>query len=75
MEFIGDLFKEFFSSMGFMDSNFYLRLIMMVIGIILIYLAIAKDFEPYLLITIGVGILLNNLAPGLYDPENSSGLL
>lgn len=75
MEFIGDLFKEFFSSMGFMDSNFYLRLIMMVIGIILIYLAIAKDFEPYLLIPIGVGILLTNLAPGLYDPENSSGLL
>ena len=64
MEFIGDLFKEFFSSMGFMDSNF-----------ILIYLAIAKDFEPYLLIPIGVGILLTNLAPGLYDPENSSGLL
>ena len=75
MEFIGDLFKEFFSSMGFMDSNFYLRLIMMVIGIILIYLAIANDFVPYLFIPIGVGILLTNLAPGLYDPENSSGLL
>ena len=70
MEFIGNLIKNFFSSMGFMDGGafdqtFPLRLIMILIGCLLIYLAIAKDFEPYLLIPIGVGILLVNLAPAL----------
>ena len=67
---IGELIKNFFSSMGFMnggafDNTFPLRLIMILIGCLLIYLAIAKDFEPYLLIPIGVGILLVNLAPAL----------
>lgn len=72
---IGDLFKNFFGNMGFMDENFYLRLIMIVIALVLIFLAIKKDFEPYLLIPIGVGMLLVNLAPALYDPINGTGLL
>lgn len=64
---IGDLIKNFFGNMGFMDGNFYLRAIMIVIALVLIFLAVKKDFEPYLLIPIGVGILLVNLAPGLYS--------
>ena len=80
MDFIVNLFKNFFESMGWMsggsfDSNFPLRLIMIVIALILIFLAIKKDFEPYLLIPIGVGILLTNLAPALYDAQKGSGLL
>lgn len=64
---IGKLFSNFFSQMGFLDSNFYLRLIMIAVALILIFLALKKGFEPYLLIPIGVGILLVNLAPELYS--------
>jgi len=37
------------------------NLVMILIGIILIYLAIKKDFEPLLLIPIGFGILIGNI--------------
>ena len=70
---IGDLIKNFINQMGFFDSegefnvvSLILRLVMIVVALVLIYLAIKKDFEPYLLIPIGVGMLLVNLAPGLY---------
>ena len=38
------------------------HLIMIVIGLIFIYLAIAKEFEPMLLVPIGFGILIGNIA-------------
>ncbi len=38
------------------------HLIMIVIGLIFIYLAIAKEFEPMLLVPIGFGILVGNIA-------------
>ena len=43
------------------------HLIMIVIGLIFIYLAIAKEFEPMLLVPIGFGMLIGNIAftPGL----------
>jgi carboxybiotin decarboxylase len=43
------------------------HLIMIVIGLIFIYLAIAKEYEPMLLVPIGFGILIGNIAftPGL----------
>ena len=37
------------------------RLLMMVVGGVLIYLAIAKDYEPSLLLPIGIGCILANL--------------
>ena len=37
------------------------QLIMMAIGGILIYLAIAKDYEPMLLLPIGFGAILANI--------------
>jgi len=37
------------------------RIVMMIIGGILIYLAIAKDYEPALLLPIGFGAILTNL--------------
>ena len=66
---IGDLIKNFIGQMGFMGdpSKLALRAIMIVVACLLIFLAIKKDFEPYLLIPIGVGMLLVNLAPGLYQ--------
>ena len=71
---VGDLFKNFIDQMGFLsrDSNgainwvnMALRLIMIIVALVLIFLAIKKHFEPYLLIPIGMGMLLVNLAPGL----------
>jgi len=49
-------------------------IIMWVIAFVLIYLAIAKDYEPLLLLPIGFGILLANLPlAGLMEPDE--GLL
>ena len=75
-----NLIKNFIDQMGFFtDGKFeilplILRLVMILVACVLIYLAIAKGFEPYLLIPIGIGMLLVNLAPGLYDVENQEGL-
>ena len=76
---VGDLFKNFIDQMGFLsrDSNgainwvnMALRLIMIIVALVLIFLAIKKHFEPYLLIPIGMGMLLVNLAPGLMHPAS-----
>ncbi len=72
---IGDLIKNFIDQMGFMGeepSALLLRFVMIVVACVLIFLAIKKDFEPYLLIPIGIGMLLVNLAPGLYA-EGTNG--
>ena len=37
------------------------RILMMVLGGVLIYLAVAKDYEPTLLIPIGLGCILANI--------------
>ncbi len=45
------------------------NLVMMVVGGVLIYLAIAKDYEPVLLLPIGFGAILVNLPlTGIMDP-------
>ncbi len=51
------------------------HLIMISIGLIFIYLAIAKEFEPMLLIPIGFGILVGNIAfaPGYQIGVYESG--
>ena len=67
----GQLFKNFFEQMGFFTDgkidtiNLIFRIVMIAVACLLIFLAIAKGFEPYLLIPIGVGMLLVNLAPSL----------
>lgn len=49
------------------------ELIVIVIALILIYLAVFKDYEPYLLIPIGFGMLLANLPlTGLMDPATAT---
>ena len=78
---LGDLIKNFINQMGFFTEGsfevlpFLLRLVMILVACVLIYLAIAKGFEPYLLIPIGIGMLLVNLAPGLYNVEHQEGSL
>jgi len=70
MDFISALandFSTFWSYTAF--ANFTLgHLFMILVGLLFIYLAIAKEFEPMLLIPIGFGILLGNI------PFRESGL-
>ena len=50
-------------------------IIMLVIACVLLYLAIKKDFEPYLLIPIAFGMLLANLPLGGLSSYDEGGLL
>ncbi len=60
LDFLIENFNEFLSYTGFANGN-ELNLLMIAVGCILIYLAIKKDFEPLLLIPIGLGIILGNI--------------
>ncbi|MFZ4464866.1 MAG: sodium ion-translocating decarboxylase subunit beta [Bacteroidales bacterium] len=65
-DFIIDHLQQFISETAF--ANFTSgHLIMICVGLIFIYLAISKGFEPLLLVPIGFGILIGNIAftPGL----------
>ncbi|MDD2388468.1 MAG: sodium ion-translocating decarboxylase subunit beta [Desulfobacterales bacterium] len=72
-----NLVLQFLSNTGFALAD-YRHCIMIVIGIIFIYLGIAKHYEPLLLVPIGFGILVGNipvfkgLGLGIY--ENNSVL-
>ncbi len=52
--------KQFFSYSGFANAS-YKHLLMLMVGLIFIFLAIKYDYEPLLLIPIGVGILIGNV--------------
>ena len=78
---IGQFFIKFFQDTGiakfFSEEKGWMNLIMIAIAIVLIFLAIKKDFEPYLLIPIAFGMLLVNL-PGVsadifQEVKDSSG--
>lgn len=60
-DFIFDHLAQFIGFTAFANLTVG-HLIMIVIGLIFIYLAIAKEFEPMLLIPIGFGILAGNIA-------------
>ena len=60
-DFIIDHLTEFMGFTAFANLTVG-HLIMIAIGLIFIYLAIAKEFEPMLLIPIGFGILIGNIA-------------
>jgi len=70
--------NELITSSGLMNITFQ-EIIVIGIAIVLIYLAVAKEYEPYLLIPIGFGMLLANLPlTGLMAPgtaEGTGGLL
>lgn len=65
-EFIAENLQQFLGYTGFANITWG-HLIMIVIGLAFIYLAIAKKYEPMLLLPIGFGILLGNIpfVPGL----------
>jgi len=54
------LFLEFFQNTGFYLCD-YRNIIMIIVGMIFIFLGIAKDYEPLLLVPIGFGMLVGNI--------------
>ena len=75
-EFIVSNFNEFLSYTGFANATWG-NIIMILVGCFFLWLAIKKDFEPLLLVPIGLGIVLGNipfraagLEIGLYE-DNS----
>ena len=63
---IGENLRQFWQYTGF--ANFeWTYLLMICIGLVFIYLAIKKEWEPMLLVPIGFGIIIGNipLFPGL----------
>lgn len=73
-----EMLQTFFANTGFALVD-YRQIIMILIACVFLYLAIAKGYEPYLLIPISIGMLLANM-PGVdlmnhaTDSENG-GLL
>lgn len=74
-EFMAHGFDQFFKYTAF--PNFTIgHIVMLAVGLIFIYLAIAKEYEPLLLVPIGFGILVGNipflqganLQVGIYEP-------
>lgn len=67
-----DMFQSFMASTGFSQMSIQ-NVIMIAIGITFITLAIAKHYEPLLLLPIGFGIIIGNIpfvanmALGVYD--------
>jgi carboxybiotin decarboxylase len=64
--FLLDHLNQFFTYTAFANITFG-HVIMILVGLVFIYLAIAKDYEPMLLIPIGFGILIGNVPfyPGM----------
>jgi oxaloacetate decarboxylase beta subunit len=69
------LFLDFFHNTGFFLCD-YRNIIMILVGMVFIYLGIAKDYEPLLLVPIGFGMLMGNipvfkgLGLGIYETNS-----
>ena len=78
-----DLIINFLNSTGIVDffvGSGWMNLVMIFIGLVFLFLAIKKGFEPYLLIPIAVGIILVNINPSVYitysySYEDTSGVM
>jgi len=77
MEILLDLASQFVSNTGYYMLD-YRYIIMICVGLIFIYLGVAKEYEPFLLVPIGFGILVGNIPLfkgfGLGIYENNSVL-
>lgn len=71
---VGEFFIEFFQSTGFyafFTDGGWKNLIMILIALLLLYLAVFRGAEPYLLIPMGFGMLLANF-PGSTEIFNTT---
>jgi len=70
-----DLLIQFLHNTGYYLAD-YRQIIMIVVGCLFVYLAIAKEYEPLLLLPIGFGILVGNIpffkgfGLGIYEPNS-----
>jgi len=55
-----ELLFQFLSNTGYYLAD-YRHVIMLIVGIVFVYLAIAKEYEPLLLLPIGFGIIVGNI--------------
>ena len=55
-----DLLLQFLTNTGYYLAD-YRNLVMIVIGCLFLYLAIAKEYEPLLLLPIGFGVIVGNI--------------
>ncbi len=60
IDFIGNNLADFWTYTGFANATVG-HLIMILVGLVFIYLAVAHEFEPMLLIPIGFGMLIGNI--------------
>lgn len=68
---LGDILLDFFQSTGFAAITWG-QALMLLVSFVLLYLAVAKGFEPLLLIPIAFGMLLANLPEaGLMAPPQN----
>ena len=73
---ISDLFNSIIDGTviaQFFNGDGWMRLVMILIGVLFLYLAIKKGFEPYLLIPIAFGIILVNIFPEIYITTDANG--
>jgi oxaloacetate decarboxylase beta subunit len=63
---LGEVLLSLFAGTSFTWAN----ALMLVVGCILIYLAVAKEYEPVLLLPIGFGCILANLGMSVYNPDS-----
>ncbi|MBC8441973.1 MAG: sodium ion-translocating decarboxylase subunit beta [Deltaproteobacteria bacterium] len=70
-----ELLLQFLSNTGFYLAD-YRNFVMLAIGSLFVYLAIAKKYEPLLLLPIGFGVLIGNIpffkgfGLGIYEPNS-----
>ncbi|MCL2696806.1 MAG: sodium ion-translocating decarboxylase subunit beta [Oscillospiraceae bacterium] len=65
--------KGLWEKSGFVNGT-WLDLVMLIVSLVLVYLAIAKKYEPLLLLPIAVGMLLTNIPGGnMFHPELFAG--
>ena len=60
INFLGNNLADFWTYTGFANATVG-HVVMILVGLGFIYLAVAKEFEPMLLIPIGFGILIGNI--------------
>jgi oxaloacetate decarboxylase beta subunit len=63
---LGEVLVGLFAGVSFTWAN----ALMLAVGCVLIYLAVAKEYEPVLLLPIGFGCILANLGMSVYTPES-----
>lgn len=72
-----ELILNFLNETGivsFFKGDGWMNLIMIVLACVLLFLAIKKDYEPYLLIPIAIGMLLVNIYPAIYITYTYDGI-